>query len=230
MIYIVLFFGLILLYNRIFRKYKNPYKLYMVFGKKGSGKSSFLVQQAIRYQKKGFAVYTNMDDLCLSGVRLIDPDDIGSFVPEENSLLLLDEVGSLYDNRQFKNFKTETRDFYKLQRHYKVVCFLASQSWDIDKKLRDLTDQMFLVQNIAIVWSLIRPISRKVTLTESTSEGESRIADNLRFGFFTSWKMMYIPKYAKFFQSFKVPDKPLLEYREPVNSISVVKTRKKVKN
>ena len=46
------------------RKYKNPYKLFMVFGKKGSGKSAFLVRQAIKYQKKGYIVYTNMSDCC----------------------------------------------------------------------------------------------------------------------------------------------------------------------
>ena len=34
-------------------KYRNPYKLYMVFGKKGSGKTTYMTKLAITYQKKG---------------------------------------------------------------------------------------------------------------------------------------------------------------------------------
>lgn len=223
---IIFIFALIFVYGLIFRKYKNPYKLYMIFGKKGSGKSSYLVKLAIKYQKKGYAVYTNMSDCCLDGIRIIDIDDIGKFVPQQNSVLLLDEVGMTYDNRQFKNFKPETRDFYKLQRHYKVICYLASQNYDVDKKLRDLTDSMFLCQNIGIVWGLVRPISKRITLTEATAEGESRITENLKFQFITSWKFTYIPKYAKYFESFKVPEMPLLSYHEPDNPLKAKQKRK----
>ena len=91
-------------YSLAVRKYKNPYKLFMVFGKKGSGKSAFLVRQAIKYQKKGYIVYTNMSDCCLENIRIIDPDCLGEFVPCADSCLLLDEVGILYDNRNYKNF------------------------------------------------------------------------------------------------------------------------------
>ena len=37
--------------------YRNPYKLYMVFGKKGSGKTTLMTKLAIQYQKKGWDVY-----------------------------------------------------------------------------------------------------------------------------------------------------------------------------
>ena len=153
------------LYSLVVKKYKNPYKLYMVFGKKGSGKSSYLVRQAIRYQKKGYIVYTNMSDCCLENIRIIDADTLGDFVPVADSCLLLDEVGMLYDNRDFRNLKKSVRDFFKLQRHYKVVCFLASQTFDIDKKIRDLVDQMYLVSNVATAFSL----SDRTHKTESSS-------------------------------------------------------------
>ena len=153
----------------------------MIFGKKGSGKSSYLVKLALMYQKKGYKVYTNMKDMMINDVRIFNEDDLGQFVPEENSVILFDEAGMKFDNRNFKNFKPDTRDFFKLQRHYKVIVYLASQSFDVDKKLRDLTDKMYLVSNIGIVYSLIRPIKKSITLTESTSEAESRIAENLRF-------------------------------------------------
>lgn len=46
----------------------------------------------------------------------------------------------IWDNRGFKNFPTEVRDYFKLQRHYKHVVILASQTFDVDKKIRDLAD------------------------------------------------------------------------------------------
>lgn len=217
--YVLAFIVFAFVYSLIVRKYKNPYKLYMVFGKKGSGKSSYLVRKAIQYQKKGFIVYTNMQDCCLDGVRIINPNDLGDFVPVADSCLLLDEVGMLYDNRDYRNFKPSVRNFFKLQRHYKVVCYLASQSFDIDKKLRDLTDEMYLISNIATACSLVRPIRKTVTLTEATAEGESRIAENLKFRFITSWRVYLIPTTIKYFQSFKTPELPNLEYITPENSI-----------
>ena len=219
--YVLAFVIFALLYSFAVRKYKNPYKLFMVFGKKGSGKSSYLIRKAIEYQKKGYVVYTNMSDCCLDGVRIIDPDKLGDFVPVADSCLLLDEVGMLYDNRNYRNFRPAVRDFFKLQRHYKVVCFLASQSFDVDKKLRDLTDEMYLITNIATAFSLVRPIRKTVTLTDATAEGESRIAENLKFRFITSWRLYWIPKTIKYFESFSVPELPAIEYVNPVNPIKI---------
>ena len=219
-ILVVLYF--ILIHPFIFRKYRNPYKLYMIFGKKGSGKSSYLCKLALYYKKRGYNVYTNMLDCSINNVRIIDADDLGEFVPEEKSVILLDEVGILYDNRNYKNFRPAVRDFFKLQRHYKCIVYLASQSFDIDKKLRDLCDEMYLVQNVGIVYSLIRPISKKITLTEATAEGESRIAENLKFRFITSWKMFYIPKYSKCFSSFVAPERPKLDYTLPESSFNEI--------
>lgn len=195
-----------------YRKYINPYKLYMIFGKKGSGKSTYLVKLALQYQKKGYKVYTNMCDMMIPGVRKFKEDDLGTFVPEEKSVILWDEAGMKFDNRQFKSFPVEKRDFFKLQRHYKVIVYLASQSFDIDKKLRDLTDKMFLVNNVGIVYSLVRPIKKSVTLTESTSDAESRIAENLKFEWLFSWKLVKLTKYSRYFESFVVPEKPKLPY------------------
>lgn len=197
-------------------KFKNPYKLFFVFGKKGSGKSTYLVKQAVRYQKKGFKIYTNMADMMLPGVRFINIDDLGRFVPEKESVLLLDEVGMVWDSRNFKNFREDVRDFFKLQRHYHCICFLASQTWDIDKKLRDLCDSFYLCTNFMNVFSLVRPIRRMVFLTEADSSSESRIADNLKFEPIFSWSLTYIPNFRHFFDSFDVPDMPHLNYM-PVN-------------
>lgn len=214
MIKSILFIIVILafIYYIKYKKYINPYKLYMIFGKKGSGKSTYLVKLAIDYQKKGYKVYTNMEDMLVPDVRHFKEDDLGKFVPDQNSVILWDEAGMKFDNRNFRNFSTDTRDFFILQRHYKVIVYLVSQSYNVDKKLRDLVDRMYLVQNIAIVYTLIRPIRKTITLTESTSEAESRIAENLKFEWLFSWKFVKLTKYTKYFESFVVPEKPQLTY------------------
>ena len=196
------------------RRYLNPYKLYLVFGKKGSGKSTYLVKLACKYLKKGWKVYTNMDEMYIPGVRHIDIQHLGDFVPEADSVLLVDEVGMIWDNRDYKVFKPQVRDFFKLQRHYHVLCYLASQTFDIDKKLRDLTDGMFLHVNFLRVFTLGKRITRKVVITESTSEAESRISENLVMCPFWDWTLTFIPRYARFFDSHVIPPKPSIEYKE----------------
>lgn len=123
--------------------YSNPYTLTMIFGKKGSGKTTTMTKLAHQAQRRGQAVYSNIP---LPGCFLISDEDIGFKQIPPNSVLLVDEVGMIWDNRQFKNFKPEVRDWFKLQRHYRVKVYLFSQTFDIDKKLRDLTDDMYLIE------------------------------------------------------------------------------------
>ena len=203
-----------LIFNFATRKYLNPYKLYLVFGKKGSGKSTYLVKLAKQYlkRKKRWNIYTNMDELFIPGVRHFDIKHLGDFVPEADSLLLLDEVGMIWDNRDYKTFRPEVRDFFKLQRHYHVTVYMASQTFDVDKKLRDLCDGMFLHSNFMRVFTLGRRITRQVVITESTSEAESRISEDLKILPFWNWTLTYIPKYAKYFDSHSIPEKPHLKY------------------
>ncbi len=204
--------GLPLVWDLATRKYLNPYKLYLVFGKKGSGKSTYLVKLARKHLKKGWIVYTNMEELFMPGVRHFEIKHLGDFVPEAHSLLLLDEVGMIWDNRDYKTFKPQVRDFFKLQRHYHVKVYMASQTFDVDKKLRDLCDGMYLHSNCARVFTLGKRITRKVVITESTSEAESRISEDLKICPFWEWTLTYIPRWAKFFDSHAIPEKPHLLY------------------
>lgn len=200
------------LFNLVTKKYVNPYQLYLIFGKKRSGKSTYLTKLAYKYLKRGWNVYTNMEDLMVPGVRFFNIQHLGDFVPEAHSLLLIDEVGMIWDNRDFKAFRPEVRDFFKLQGHLKVIVYLASQTFDVDKKIRDLTDGMFLQTKLLRVFSIGRRIRRTVTLTESTSEAESRICENLKWAPFWQWTFTFIPHWAKRFNSFAIPDKPKLTY------------------
>jgi hypothetical protein len=194
-------------------KYNNPFKLYFVMGKKGSGKTSYLCKLALEYTKKGWTIYTNVSDLRVPGVRIIDNiSDLGNYVPEVNSLLLLDEVSLIWDNRHFKEFKDCTKEFFRLQRHYKCIVYLFSQTFDVDKKIRDLSDRMYLCTQFLGRWSLLREIDKKIIITESSPDSESRVSENLSFCGIFSWRFIYIPRYQPYFESFVLPNKELLKY------------------
>lgn len=194
-------------------KYRNPYKLYMVFGKKGSGKTTLLTKLALTHQSKGWTVYCTEHGI--PGTYYCPPEWIGYVHFEPNSVLLVDEVGMIFDNRNFKNFSPQVRDWFKLQRHYGVKVYLFSQAFDIDKKIRDLTDNMYLVTNWFNCLSVARKISRRITIVHADSggTGESHLADDMDF---THWITIpfggaiftWIPSWAKFFDSFVAPELP----------------------
>lgn len=214
MILFYIFVAIILLYIFVllFRLYyASRFKLYFLWGKKGSGKSSLLIKLMYRYAKEGFVVYTNMTDCLFPQARIIDLKMLGDFIPPPKSFIALDEVGMEYDNRKFKTFKDSVRDFYKLQRHYKVVVAMASQSWDVDLKIKSLVDEFYLVSSFGPL-SVARRIVKKIGLLEAGQNQESRPVENLKFASFLSWHFTWLPKWSKFFDSFDAPPKPAIPY------------------
>lgn len=194
-------------------KYRNPYKCTFVFGKKGAGKSCYMVRQMHRYLRRGWHVYTDMADIKIPGVRVIPSvKSLESFRPEPHSLLCLDEVGISMDNRGFKTFPPGLRDFFKYARKMQIVIIMNSQAFDVDKKVRDTTDSMLLLQSIGSLFCIARPIYRSITLTQPSAEAESRIADLLRFGWVFSWKVYYMPSYFRYFDSKAMPPRSDLPY------------------
>lgn len=194
-------------------KYRNPYKLIFVFGKKGSGKSCYMVRQMLRYLRSGWNVYTDMADVRIPGVRIIEVSQFSMFRPEPHSLICLDEVGISMDNRSFKSFPPGLRDFFKYVRKMECVVIMNSQAYDVDKKVRDTTDSMLLLQSIGALISIARPIRRSITLTAPTADSESRIADTLRFGNIFTWKFYWMPGYFRYFNSKSMPDRQEVSYQ-----------------
>lgn len=218
--FIVLVIAIIVIWALFTRKYVNPYRLHFLFGKKGAGKTTYMVKMMVRYLKKGWHVYTDMNDVNIPGIRIIDGSDLGEFIPEPNSVVFLDEAGIRFDSRNFKNFPPELRDFFKLQRKYRCIVYMNSQSFDVDKKIRDLTDYMYLQINLFRIFSIGKRIDRKVALVQSTAQGDSRIAEDLKFSPFYTWTFTYIPKYARYFESFEAPKRPYLTFTEVMADVS----------
>lgn len=212
MLYLFLFFLLAVSFSLYSGRFANPNKLIFLFGKKGSGKSTFMVKLMVRHLKKGWTVYTNMSDVNIPGVRIFDANSLSTSVPDAHSVIFIDEAGLIWDNRNHKSFSGGFTEFFKLQRKYKCKVYINSQSFDVDKKIRDLTDIMYLQTNIGNVIGITRPIIRTVKLIEASAEAESRIADSLKFGGLLSWKVTWLPRYFKYFDSFQAPERPSVPY------------------
>lgn len=188
--------------------YRNPYRLIMVFGKKGSGKTTLIAKLSQKYLKKGIKVYSTVP---VPGTYLFDVKEIGFSAFPEGCVIFIDEVGMIWDNRQFKSFMNEVRDYFKLQRHYKHTVYLFSQSFDVDIKLRNLTDCMYLTRTYFNVISVARRVNRSITIVHPSGEGESRIADDLEFApLLAFWsipvRLTWIPAWTRYFDSFDVPE------------------------
>lgn len=110
-------------------RYSNPYRLIMVFGKKGSGKTTLIAKLTVKYLRRGWKVYSTVP---IPGALLFNAQDIGKIMFDENTVMFIDEGGMLFDNRNFKSFREDTRDWFKLQRHYRVKVFIFSQAFDIE--------------------------------------------------------------------------------------------------
>ena len=193
-------------------KYRNPYKLYMVFGKKGSGKTTLMTKLALQAQKKGWSVYSDRE---IPGCYLFDIKDFGKICFPPNSLILIDEVGLIWDNRNFKSFPEHVKVYFKYQRQYKNKVYLFSQSFDVDKKIRDLTDHLYIVQNLFNFLSVARRVTKRIVVVhaDKSAQGESRIVDDYNIDSiflapFGGIRITYIPKYAKYFKSFDPPALP----------------------
>ena len=189
------------------KKYQNPYRLTMVFGKKGAGKTTLLTKLAIKYMKLGYKVFSNVE---IFGCYQLDPADFGFVQFPPNSVILIDEASLIWDNRMYKSFKPEVAKYLRLMRHYKNIVFLFSQSFDVDKKIRDMCDQLYLATNLFGFISVARKIKKTPTLHQPSEDGEGQrsqegfITENYTFYPPTDWIWTYIPRYIKFFNSFEI--------------------------
>lgn len=216
MLYILLFFLFVFgICKYLSKKYANPYRLTFIFGKKGAGKSCWMVALMLKYLRKGYIVYTDMEDINISGVRIVKPGSFSDFAPEPHSVLFLDEVGISMDNRNFKNFPPGLRDFFKYIRKMKCIVYMNSQAFDVDKKVRDTTDSMALVTSVLGCISIYRPIKRSIVLVDSTAQSDSRIADNLRFTSLFTFRFLWMPRYFKYFNSLEMPPREFVPYSHP---------------
>ena len=224
--YVVFCFILIILFwHLLSKKYLNPYKLIFVFGKKGSGKSTILTKLAYKDLIKGKTVYSTEDlsfvykGKTYSTLRL-DPRKIYTYDFSPDTVVYIDEVSLIWDNRDFRSMDKKVVEWFRYQRHHHVKVYLFSQTFDIDKKLLDLADDMFLVNKFCRVWSIARHMVRKPVIVHPSAESPARIDDDiiqdgLLLAPFGGCVIAFIPHWAKLFDSFKKPD----ESPSPISAV-----------
>ena len=116
---------------------RNPYTLKVIVGSKGSGKSLLLADIANQYIGN---IYSNMD----IGFEL--PNDYWNYEYPPDSLIIIDEIGVIHSNRDFKSMPRDAIEWYKMQRKRRLTVIVSSQTMDIDKKIRDLADAIIVVR------------------------------------------------------------------------------------
>ena len=125
MLYGILVFCVCWLFVYIDKYCKNPYKLEAVVGSKGSGKSLYMSRVADRWLRSNRGlIYSNMG----IGYELQAEYWKQTFVPD--SLILIDEIGVLHSNRDFKSMPREAVEFFKMQRKYHLTIIVSSQTMD----------------------------------------------------------------------------------------------------
>lgn len=199
----------LLIFHKCTKKFLNPYKLIFVFGKKGSGKSTLLEKLYYKYQKLGWTVYST--EVPKDADNYINPRSLYNYEFPDHSCIFIDEVSLIWDNRNFKNMDTKIVEWFRYQRHHHCRVYLFSQSFDIDKKLRDLTDEMYLVNKLFRVLVRAKRIMRKPVVVHPSAEAPARIDEDLivdgpLMTFFGGRLYAWIPYWCKRFDSFKDPE------------------------
>lgn len=172
-----------------------------------------MVHLMLKYLKKGWTIYTDIE-VVLPGIRIIkDTDEMfKKYTPAKHSVVFLDELGATWNNRRWDSFASEIADWFRYERKYMCRVYANSQSLDYDKSLRDKTDALILQTNIGNVISVSKPIIRKITLTDPSFTGESKPVDQLVFASPLHYKLYFMPRYFKYFNSFDAPPRPEMPY------------------
>ena len=124
--------------------------LTLFFGVPGCGKTTVLTsiaQKELRNIKRGKSKYQHiLTNFECDGCEIVDFHDLGIY-DIQNCLILLDEITVDADNRDFKNFKKSSVEFFVYHRHYYNDIIMATQQYDaVDKKIRNLTQNLYSVK------------------------------------------------------------------------------------
>lgn len=173
-----------------------------VYGLPGHGKTTFLAMAAWKWtHNKSFLgmrpskiVFTNFD---CPGCYKLDFNKLGLY-NFCNCNIIIDEIMLLCDCRNFKNFPDHLRDFFTLHRRSHTNVLYCSQGWsDVDKKIRTLTEDYYLLERGKIFpfMSFVKPIHKKLGIGYDT--------DKYLIAPMVQWIPIFRPKWYKLFDSFE---------------------------
>lgn len=204
------------------------------FGVPGSGKTTLLTKFAVtaikdqnrpkwllklKKRKKYVHVYTNF--YC-EGAEKIDFNDLDKYKTYD-SLIILDELAMDADNRKFKTFSENIRDFFILHRHLGNDIIYATQSYEaVDLKIRFLTQELWYMSKSVVPllceFTTAKRIYRNIAINEHTSDLilGYRFCNLIESFFVKNYRIVFRRKYYKKFDSF---DEDKLGPREEFKSV-----------
>lgn len=179
----------------------------MYFGSPGSGKTTLANRLLLLYQMHNDYryYYANFET---SLAKYISLDGLGTYTPPPGSLLIIDEAGIQYNNRNFKSLPSVLIAWLKLHRHYQCDVILISQSWeDVDITFRRLTDRLYYLRKIG-PFTMVRRIFKLVGIDKVTHQ----IIDCYRFGSIfgflfgsDNFSLFWRRTYYRYFDSYTTP-------------------------
>lgn len=202
------------------------------FGVPGCGKTSLLVQTAIKEQKRLIKPYDHIYTINFkcAGCKEINWEDLAKY-KMYNSLILIDEISTCADNREFKTFSKEHRDFFIMHRHLGNDIIWATQNYEkVDKTIRELTQELwYMSKSIIPLLSEItraRRIYRNININEHTSELTLgyRFCNMLEGFLAKNNKFVYRRPLYKYFDSF---DELMIAEREIIYEVQTEKIPRK---
>lgn len=197
------FCSAVLIWHMLTRKYLSPYTFTLVFGKKGVGKSLSMQKDILKHLKRGWKVYAD-SNTHIKDVVMFDASKIYTYRFPRNSLIVIDEINLLWDNRDFKKFDKNVQDWFREQRKKGIKIIAYSQTFDCDKKLRDLTDTLAIQRKFMRVWTVRRYyVKTPRIISAEEARDTARIADDYVKVplLFRGVDFTYIPKYIKHYDT-----------------------------
>lgn len=187
--------------NNFIFKSGNFFDMYV--GVPGSGKTTFAAYLAKKRLKKWCKQKKHSQDYCvlsnvpIKGANIVIKEDIGQY-EIQNCLLIMDEAGIDYNNRNFKNFSDNETYFYKFHRHYNVDVAMFSQDFDVDLKLRKLSTRLWIVNRSFFPGFIHAKQVKKFIGIDTTTK---QLVDQYEFVLFGG-KYIFAPKLWKMFNTF----------------------------
>lgn len=190
----------------------------LYFGKPGTGKTTLLVKQALQELKKikkGKSKYKYvLSNVRIKGIIFVDFDSLSKYMFKD-CLILLDEITLDADSREYKNFSKGHKEFFIMHRHFHCDIKLYTQVYNrIDKTIRDIVDRCYYIKKL-IPFTFYYEIPSSIIIPEETGEIQQGYIKPTRLQKLLGIKIIYRPKYYKYFDSWYIrTNKILYDYEK----------------
>lgn len=184
-----------------------------IFGLPRSGKTTTacaIAQKARNHKRFLSELRTDYDHVFTSfycqGCCKLDFNDLKKYA-YPNSLIIIDEISLYADNRQFKNFDDNLLYFFKMHGHFHIdLVWLSQSAGDADKKIRDVTDTLYLLEPSKIPdYSVIKKIYHNYSFKNRAITDCYDIASRLE------WKYFSRKKWYQYFDSYEHKEIPIFD-------------------